>query len=443
MPGSRVELILARQAVLATMAGIALLLLLVLRFRMNTFAALLLAALVTGVFGGLSPEAALSSVQNGMGSTLGFIAPVVGLGSLFGALLEAGGAVAALARFAQNTRRLLLAQVILTLIGIIASTPVFFDVALLILLPLCLGLARSLTKPVLLLGLPLIAGLATGHAFVPPTPGPVAIADLIDADLASVAMVGLLVGVPAALVAGPLFSRILLRVGQLPSPDVSDRPSAEEAPRIAAGLAAALMVLPLALILLGAVFGGIFSFIGHPFVALLIACGASASVLKPVSGAEADARRAMIERAILPAGVVILVTGAGGAFKQVLVDTGAGTMLGEVILGWGISPVLAAFLIALTIRVAQGSATVAMVTAAGLVAPIIALAEPTVFQRGVLTIALASGASGFSHVNDSGFWLVRELFGLSVAETLKTWTLSTGLIAFTGLLLCLFLYGAA
>ena len=179
--------------------------------------------------------------------------------------------------------------------------------------------------------------------------------------------------------------------------------------------------------------------IGHPFSALLIASGLTYAALAPKSDSERSRMKETITRAFEPTGVVILVTGAGGAFKQVLVDTGAGAQLAEGILSFGLSPILAGFALALLVRLAQGSATVAMITAAGLAAPIVAAANLSAPELGLVTIAIAAGASGFSHVNDSGFWLVSRLFEINEAETLRTWTVSTGLIAITGLISVLIL----
>lgn len=432
------------RAIAATLVGVAALLILILRFRMNAFAALLAVAIGTALGAGMAPMDAVASVQSGMAGTLGFIAPIVGLGALFGALLEAGGGIAALGALLKDPSKTFRTQVALGFIGLIAATPVFFDVGLLILLPLIIGLARSSGRAALVFGLPLLAGLATGHAFVPPTPGPMAIAELISADIAQVARFGAILGGLCVVLAGPLFTQALDRVGALPEGRIKTPEAPSAARSIAPGLAILLITLPLLLILSAATWPGetppVVSLIGHPFTALLLACLTAAIVLRPKDEDGRAAQEKLLSQALLPAGIVILVTGAGGSFKQVLVDSGAGAAMGAGILTLGLSPVLASFLIALTVRVAQGSATVAMVTAAGLAAPIIAAASPNEAQLGVLTIAIAAGATGFSHVNDSGFWLVRELFGLTTGETLRTWTLLTGLIALTGLLASLALY---
>lgn len=437
------ELIAEFRPLLATLAGIAALLILILRIRMDAFAALLLVAILSALLAGLAPDAAFASVQSGMGGTLGFIAPVVGLGALFGAILEAGGGVRALASNIADRGRPSSQRWAMGGLGLIAATPVFFDVALLILLPFIMGLAKRAAKAPLYFGLPLATGLAAGHAFLPPTPGPIAITELIGADLGWVIVFGAVTGLISVAVAGPLFVGWLERRDRLPAGDPLLSEPTPIVRSVGFGTAAMLILLPLVLILVGTLaklglaegnaLRYIAATVGHPFSALLIASGLAWLVLRPQDADGQAHMRAVLSRALAPTAVVILVTGAGGAFKQVLVDTGAGAQLAESVLAFGLSPMLAGWMLALLVRLAQGSATVAMITAAGLVAPIAAAASLSAPELGLLTIAIAAGATGFSHVNDSGFWLVSRLFGITERETLRTWTLSTGLIALTGL----------
>ncbi len=445
------ELVLENRALIATLAGIGALLILILRARMHAFAALLLVAIFSALAAGMAPKLAFDTVQKGMGGTLGFIAPVIGLGALFGAILEASGAVQALARKVSNMASVGKQRWAMGGLGVVAATPVFFDVALIILMPFIAALSSRTGRLSLVFGLPLCAGLAVGHAFIPPTPGPIAIAELIGADLGWVILFGAITGLISVAIAGPLLSWALERRGMMPG-HVSVLAGASEetieTPRVSFGLAAALIALPLLLILIGtlgqlAMSPGVVKdtviVIGHPFSALLIASGVTYGLLAPKTETDRSQMRDALTRAFEPTGIVILVTGAGGAFKQVLVDTGAGAQLAEGILSFGFTPILAGFALALLVRLAQGSATVAMITAAGLSAPIVAAANLTAPELGLVTIAIAAGASGFSHVNDSGFWLVSRLFHINEAETLRTWTVSTGLIAISGLMSVLLL----
>jgi H+/gluconate symporter-like permease len=255
-------------------------------------------------------------------------------------------------------------------------------------------------------------------------------------------------------VAGPILTGLLhkrnaLPIGELKLSDFFKDESADAVKNpMPIQTALGLILLPLVLIVAGTLsklvlpqglLQDVFTLIGHPFSALLIASGASWACARQAGVKSATIQSAM-SRAFEPTGVVILVTGAGGAFKQVLVDTGAGEQIANGVLSIGLTPLLMAFILALIIRAAQGSATVAMITAAGLIAPILATMALTDPQLALITIAIAAGASGLSYVNDSGFWLVSRLFGLTEKETLATWTVSTTLIAVTGLICTMILY---
>ncbi len=430
---------------LATFAGVAALLILILVRRVNAFAALLVAALATGLMAGLSPEAVIEAVTNGFAGVLGFIAVIVGLGALLGVYLEASGGAAALARTVIGNRPAGPAGVAMGFVGLVIAIPVFFDVGLILLFPLVQALARRAGKPAIYFGLPLLAGLATAHAFIPPTPGPVAVAEILSADLGLVIICGLVAGIPAMLIAGPYYTRVAEKLGWLPSADGSLDQIAEEAPvNIALATKAALVVaIPLLLIVasaLAAQFGNppaLLAFIGHPFVALLIGCAVAAVALKANDAVGQLRLKEGLSRAFEPTAVILLVTGAGGAFKQVLVDTGAGKILAESFAGFGIGPIIAGFALAAIVRVAQGSATVAMLTAAGLSAPLAVAAGLEGWDLARMVIAIAAGASVVSHVNDSGFWLVSRYFRLSEGETLRTWTIASTLVGVVGFVMVL------
>lgn len=432
------------RALWATIAGVAALLFFILHRKTPAFPALLMSALLTGLAAGLSPEAVIGSIQNGMGGVLGFIAIIVGLGALLGAFLEAGGGAQALARSIISERSPGAARYGLGFAGILIAIPVFFDVGLILLIALVRAFAKRAAKPAIVFGLPLLAGLAAGHAFIPPTPGPVAVADILGAPLGLVILCGLVAGIPAMLVAGPIYSSFAERRGWLAFGTITG--AEDEAPDdFSASLAAkaiTVIAFPIILIVAAALVGSSeeganlaaksIAFLGHPFVALLLACGLAALLLKPADEAGQGKLRDAIERAFEPTAAIILVTGAGGAFKQVLVDTGAGNALAEQAIGMGLTPLVAGFVLAAIVRIAQGSATVAMLTAAGLVAPIASAAGMEPYGLALLTISIAAGASVLSHVNDSGFWLVSRYFGLSVAETMRSWTVASTLVGVTG-----------
>ncbi|MGF2617945.1 gluconate transporter [Rossellomorea vietnamensis] len=429
--------------ILVAVAGIFLLLFLVIKTKLHAFVALLLVSLIVGIAAGMPLNEVTASIQSGMGGTLGFVAVVVGLGAMFGRMLEVSGGAERLAqtmikKFGQDK-----AQWGLGITGFLVAIPVFFDVGFIILVPIVYGLAKKTGKSLLYYGIPLLAGLAVTHSFIPPTPGPIAVADLIGADLGWVILFGFLAGIPSMIIAGPLFAKYISKKIHVVVPDYMNAEEKEydkDLPSFA--LIASLIFIPLGLILLNTVSGvlleegntirEILTFLGHPFVALTIATLMTFTFLGTKRGYSRQEVAEIATKALEPAGIIILVTGAGGVFKQVLIDSGVGDVLGEMMAGSALPPLVLAFLIATVVRVAQGSATVSMVTAAGLMSPLIATLGLEGPILGLMVIAIAAGSTVFSHVNDSGFWLVNRYFGLDVKDTLKTWTVMETLIGFVG-----------
>ena len=428
----------------AVLGGIALLLLLILRFKLPAFLALLLASISVGVFAGISITKILSILQEGMGNTLGFVAIVVGLGTLLGGLLEHSGGAEALAQQLLKSFGEKRTDWALVTAGFLLAIPVFFDVAFILLVPIVYSLQRKTGKSILLYGLPLLAGLAITHAFIPPTPGPVAVAEILSANLGWVIAFGFVVGLPTAAISGPLFARIISEKIMVKAPVISSIEGQNKATTPSLGVILLVIGLPLGLIVLNTLFtsfaitstlplfiGETLALIGHPFGALLIANLVAWYVLGKKRGVSSAALNQLANRSIAPAGLIILLTGAGGTFKQMLITTNAGKMLAEVFAAQGIPLLLFAFLAAVSIRLLQGSATVAMITAAGLTAPLLneALTSP---QKALIVLAIAAGASILSHVNDSGFWLVSKYLGLTEKETFRSWSIMTLLIALVG-----------
>ncbi len=417
-----------------------------LKARLPAFIALLLVSLGFGLLTGMTPGDVIAAVQSGMGGTLGFVAVVVGLGAMMGALLEASGGVEAisdslLARFGESR-----SQSALGVIGFLVAIPVFFDVAFIILMPVLLGLSQRSGRGIVYYAIPLLAGLAVTHAFIPPTPGPIAVAEILGADLGWVILFGACAGLPAMIVAGPMLARLIADRPDFAThmaPDMSPGEDVRTLRPISFNAAMSVILLPLVLILGATVStalewsgtaADIVRFVGHPFVALLIATLYAWFVFGVRRGMERGALHDAMLRALEPAGLVVLVTGAGGVFKQILVDSGAGRALAEALTAGNMPVLLFAFIVAGIVRVAQGSATVAMITAAGLSAPVAQVAGIEGAGLALVVIAIASGASILSHVNDSGFWLVSRYLGLSEAQTLRSWTVSTTLIGVVGFL---------
>lgn len=436
--------------ILIVTAGVTLLLFLVLKARINAFISLLLTAIFVGILAGMPLKEVTTAIQKGMGETLGFIAVVVGLGAIFGQILESSGGAHALAnhllkKFGQGK-----ASWAMMFTGFIVAIPVFFDVGLIILIPIIYALGRDTGKSLLFYGIPLLAGLAVAHSFIPPTPGPVAVSEIIGADLGWVIGLGIILGLPTAVVAGPLFGKFISGKIKIDPPAIMSSEADDEASR--SGLPSfwlifVLIVTPLMLIVVSTVAGimirneivtsstatDILIFIGHPFSALIIATLLAIWLLGIRRGMSRDRIMSLSTKALGPAGIIILVTGAGGVLKEVLVESGIGTTLANSVAGTALSPVMLAWIIAALVRVTQGSATVAMITAAGIVAPILPVFGLDAPHTALIVIAISSGATIASHVNDSGFWLVSKYFGMNEKQTLQSWTVMETIISFCGL----------
>lgn len=432
------------QLLLLIVLAIVVLLVLIMKFKLHAFISLLLVSMLVGVFAGMPLSGIMKAIQKGMGGTLGFIAIVVGLGAMFGRMLEISGGIERLTQTLIQKFGKEKTPWAMMVSGFIISVPVFFDVGFIILVPLVYSLAKDTKKSLLVFGIPLLAGLAVTHSFVPPTPGPVAVAQLVDADLGKVILFGLIVGVPAAIIAGPIFGNYIGKKIHVEVPEYmeSDKSLQKTDYQNLPGFAtiATLIAIPIVLILAnttattflpeGDSLRDFLSFIGHPFAALTIATILSFVILGKFKGLTKDEVNSVASASLAPTGLIILVTGAGGVFKQILIDSGIGKMLASNFAGSGLSPLILAFVLAIVVRVAAGSATVAMMTAGGIIAPIVAGMD---VEPALIVLAIASGATAFSHVNDSGFWLVNRYFGLSEKDTLKSWTVMETIIGFVGI----------
>ncbi|MEQ9149507.1 MAG: gluconate:H+ symporter [Cytophagales bacterium] len=429
---------------LAVFSGIAAILVLILFFRIHAFLALLIASILVGVIAGVEPLSIIKTMQNGMGGTLGFVAMVVGLGAIFGAILEQSGGAEALAKFLLSKFGEQRASWAMMITGFVVAIPVFFDVAFIILIPMVYALQRKTKKSLLLYALPLLTGLAITHAFIPPTPGPVAVADILGANLGWVIMMGFLAGIPAAIVGGPIFAKYIAKKIPLDAPkEVSNENIESTFPPV--GMIITIILVPILLIVAntllnssllgeGTIPAGVKSWIemiGHPFSALIIANLLAWYFLGIKRGLTKETLLKISGKSMEPAGIIILLTGAGGVFKQMLVDTGAGEMLANYVAASGLPVIFFAFIAAALVRVLQGSSTVAMITAAGLISPLLASGTAEL-DKALIVIAIACGASTLSHVNDSGFWLVSNYLGMTEKQTFRSWTMMTLIISLVG-----------
>lgn len=436
-----------------TVFSILLLLLLIIYYRMQAFIALLVVSLLVAVAGGIPIGEVIDTIQEGMGGILGYIAVVVGIGTMVGEILLVSGGARQIAGTLLNKAGENRAGWALALIGFIVAIPVFFEVALILFIPLVYDLAKRTGKSLLLYGIPLAAGIAVAHAFVPPTPGPVAVAALIGADLGWVIFIGIIAGVPATILGGVMWGRYIGQKIHLPVPkNMVNKSTDYQTDHVKIpgfGISITVIVIPLVLILLNTASGIIFEethpfaiwmgFIGHPFTALLISCLIAFRYLGTKLGFTREQVQEIATNSMRPVGMIILLTGAGGVFGRVLVAAGVGDVLLDVMAASNLPVVLFSFLLATVIRVAQGSATVAMVTTAGLIAPLIETSSYSPPIVACVTIAIACGSTVLSHFNDSGFWLLKEFFGMTEKQTLASWTVMETIIGVTGVTIVLIL----
>ncbi|MDI9639006.1 gluconate:H+ symporter [Geitlerinema splendidum] len=430
--------------------GIAFLLFLVIALRLQAFVALLLTSLLIGVIGGIPLNEIAQVIQTGMGNTLGYIAIVIGLGAMFGEMLQISGGAEQISQSLIKKFGEERAQWALGITGLLIAIPVFFDVSLILLIPLVYNLTRKTGRSILYYAIPLVAGIAVGHSYIPPTPGPVAVASLLGADLGWVILFGIIAGIPSMVIGGVFFGKFIAGKMHIPVPDIMQE---TPEPKRTTGektlpsfrLLMTILFIPIALILLNTVSGillpegntirNALNFIGHPFSALMLAALLSFYTLGIQRGYTRNEVQQIATKALEPVGMIILVTGAGGVFGRVLVETGVGETLANLMAASNLPVILLAFAIATAVRVSQGSATVSMVTAAGLIAPVVETGNYSAPLLGLITIAIASGATVLSHVNDSGFWLVGRFLGMTEKQTLQSWTVMETIIGGVGFLI--------
>ena len=441
------------QLLAAVLISIALLLLLILRFKIQAFLALLIASMAAGILAGMPPTIIIDSMKKGMGDTLGFVATVVGLGAVFGSLLERSGGAGSLADYMLVKMSLERAPWAMVGTGLMVSIPVFFDVAFIILVPIVYALQRQTGKSLLFFGMPLLAGLSVAHGFIPPTPGPVAVAHILGVDLGYIILFGLVIGIPAAVISGPIFGSYVSNRIEVTIPNYMEETIEDNNNHVHPGMIIIIIFIPILLMVMNTVVKHIpqtawlipssftvwIGLIGHPFTALMIANLMAWYFLGLRQGMTKDDIQEIWSKSLAPAGLIILLTGAGGMFKQILIDTGAGALLAQSLSGDTTTPIIFAFICSLLVRVIQGSATVAMITSAGLTAPLLLSFAGAEVYKALVVIAIASGATMMSHVNDSGFWLVNRYFGLTERQTLQSWTMLTVILGLTAFSIALIL----
>lgn len=441
----------ASHLLLVTFLSIGLLLYLVLRVKLHPFLSLLITAMFLGVTSGMPLSKVNTAIQNGLGGTLGFVATVVGIGGIFGQILEASGGTEAIARNLIRRFGKDKAHWSLVMAGFLIAIPVYFDVGFIILVPVVYALAKDTKRSTLFYAIPLLAGLAVTHTFVPPTPGPVAVADMLGADLGWVILIGSLIGLPVAILAGPVFGSYISKKIDVAPPkhmmeELNNGTEQSECSLPSFTAVATIIGMPLLLMVIKSVIelliklgymqeGIVYDisvFVGHPFTALIIATLMAAYFLGARRGFTRKQLLDVSAKALAPAGMIILIIGSGGAFKEMLIQSGVGNVLAEGISATKLPPIVLAFIIAAAVRITLGSATVSMITAAGIIGPILEAYTLSEIHLALIVISIASGATILSHVNDSGFWLVGKYLGLTEMQTLRSWTVMETIIALGG-----------
>jgi GntP family gluconate:H+ symporter len=435
--------------------AIAIIVVLITQLKVHPFIALILGSGVVGLASGLKATDVIKQFESGFGSTLGGVGILVGLGTMLGKLLaESGGAdriVNTILGWAGD-RRLPWAM---TLIAMIIGIPLFFEVGVVLLIPVIILMTRRSGSSIVRVGIPALAGLSVMHGLVPPHPGPLIAVDALKADLGQTMAYGLLVAIPTVIIAGPLYGTwIGNRVHPIPpqrlvdqfavdSGDSSDKDGREPSFAVTLGT----VLLPVVL-MLGKALADVLldskntvrtwiDFIGDPLMALLISVIVAMFTFGYLRGFSRQKVNDLLGGSLAPIAGIVMIIGAGGGFKQMLIAGGIGDAIGKAAAHSSVSPLLLGWLIAVGIRLATGSATVATVTAAGLMAPIAASLHHV--NMPLLALAIGTGSLFFSHVNDAGFWLVKEYFGMTVGQTIKTWSAMETILSVVGVILILLL----
>jgi Gnt-I system high-affinity gluconate transporter len=421
--------------------GILLLFILIAKFKLNAFITFIIVSLFVGIAEGMDPLSVVDSIQKGIGSILGFLVIILGLGAMLGKLVADSGAAQRITTKLVDKFGKKNIQWAVVLTGFIVGIPMFYSVGFVILVPLVFTIAAATGLPLLYVGLPMLASLSVTHGYLPPHPAPTAIAAIFNADIGKTLLYGIIVAIPAIIVAGPLLSRTLKGINATPLKEFINPVilKEEEMPSMANSIVSAL--LPVILIAIAALaefalpdtffLKKTLIFIGNPAIAMLISVLVAIYTLGLGRGKKMKEVMDSVGSAITGITMVLLIIAGSGALKQVLIDSGVSEYIGAMLQDSTISPLILAWLIATVIRVCVGSATVAGLTAAGIVLPLV---QGTGVSPELMVLAIGSGSLMLSHVNDSGFWLFKEYFNLSVNDTLKSWTVMETTVGVMGLL---------
>ena len=421
--------------------GILFLFVLILVVRLNAFIAFILVGLSIGIGQGMELNSIVQSIEKGIGNTLGFLVMILGLGAMLGKLVADSGAAQKITNgliqlFGVKNIR---AAVMLT--GFIVGVTMFYSVGFVILVPLVFTVAAATGLSLISIALPMLAALSVTHGFLPPHPAPSALAVMFEADMGKTLIYGVLVAIPAILISGPVLTKLIPKVEAKPLKEFMTTKvfSEEELPSFSTSIVTALLpvlliafsTLTLTFLPLEGVWISIIKFIGNPVIALLLSVLVGTYTLGIARGLQMDGVMKIYAKAVSGITMVLLIIAGAGSLKQILIDSGVSEYIGNLLQITSLSPLVIGWLIATLIRFSVGSATVAGLTTAGIVLPLV---QSTGVSPELMVLAIGSGSLMLSHVNDSGFWLFKEYFNLNIKETLSTWTVMETSIGISGLL---------
>ena len=429
--------------IVAAVLGIALIVVLIAVVKVHPFLSLMIGSAATAIMAGVPYYKSLDSFTDGVGSTVSGVGLLVALGGIIGILLtRSGGADVIVDTILEKAPRNKLSWA-MTLGAFIVGIPLFFEVGVVILIPIILLAARRAKMPVVALGIPALAGLSALHAFIPPHPGPLVAIDALKANLGLTLGLGLLVAIPVVVVSGPLMARWMVKLVPIMAPEVDageTREPSEHRPTFFEAIS--VILLPVVLMLAasmvdvlgmtGTPIGRAIAWVGTPLEALTITTIFAMVLLAFRAKWSRENLNSIVGSSFSSIAGILLIVAAGGGFKQTLVDSGIGNDIASGIMQANLNPLVAGWLVAVLIRLATGSATVATVTASGIVAPLATNLSPV--QLSLLVLAIGAGSIFLSHVNDAGFWLVKEYFGMTVGQTFKTWSLMETVLSVSGLI---------
>lgn len=435
--------------------AIVILLGLIMWLKLNTFVSLIITAMLTGIMLGMPLSKVIGTIETGMGSTLGHIALIFGLGAMLGKLLADGGGATRIAHTLINKFGQKRIQWAVVTASFIIGIALFFEVGLVLLIPIVFTIAKESKVSTLYLGIPMTAALSVTHGFLPPHPGPVMIAKEFGADIGQVLLFGFIVAIPVTIIAGPIFTRFAKKAipeaftksGDLASLGKQKTFNIDETPSF--GISALTALLPVFIMLISTIVDlltgspenpqgilGFISFIGEAGTAMLISVLFAIYSMGLKRGYKVTEVMDTLTNAIYPIGMMLLIIGGGGAFKQILIDGGVGKTVESLFTDTAMSPILLAWIVAAVLRLALGSATVAAISTVGIVMPLL---ESSDANLALVVLATGAGSVIMSHVNDAGFWMFKEYFGLTMKETFLSWTLLETVISVSGIIFILFI----